>query len=133
MTGGFSDPERAGERISIVDGIVVDKVIASNRLPFDTIMLSAIRSGASGSPVVDIGGAFVGVIHSATAEFDRQLPGQFSRFDVGAKFHNNNAVSDFLTREGIQFHFREAGARMLPRLQLVGLVNNSTVLIECTL
>lgn len=133
MTGGFSDPEKSGERISIVDGIVVGKVLISNRPPYNTVMLSAIRGGASGSPVVDSGGSFVGVVHSVTSEFERQLPGKYSRFDVGAKFHNNNAVAEFLTQEGIQFHFREAATRELPRFQIVGLVNNSTALVECTL
>jgi len=106
MTGGFSNADKLPPDISIVNGVVV-WLEGYRAEGFTSVMVSSVRQGASGSPVVDYSGNLVGVVYSGVEHLDKPLSGLLQQFDSAVFFHNNNAVADFLTKEKIQFSFRE--------------------------
>lgn len=131
VTGGFSDPLNMDFSISIVDGVTLRIEGYSERGSIDTIMLSSVRRGASGSAVIDYSGNLVGIIHSGVEDLPIKLPRTLEKFDSLVYFHNNNAIADFLTEEGIQFHFQKGGGKRLMRIELFGHAFNATALINC--
>lgn len=130
ITGGFSDPLASNFTISIVDGVTLGIKGYKEQNAIDAIMLSSVKRGASGSAVVDYSANLVGVVHSGIEELGKTLSGKFVKFNSAVYFHNNNAIADFLTKEGIKFYFRQS-TKVIPRTLLVGFIYSTTALVVC--
>ncbi len=72
----------------------------------------------------------VGVVHSGVEDLGENLPRIFRKYNSAVFIHNNNAIADFLAKEGIEFYFRTS-TQEVTRLELVGFVFNITALVAC--
>ena len=131
MTGGTFTTFDHDTGINIVDGIALGIKTYSEKGATSSIMLSSTGKGASGSAVIGDGGHLIGVIHSVVEEPDIEISDDHAKYDGLAYFYNNNAIVDFLTKEGIKFHFLEASTRKLSRFERVGYIYNISALVKC--
>jgi hypothetical protein len=131
VTGGFSDPVLNNGEISVLDGVAINVEGYDAPESATSIMFSYARPGASGSPVADYAGTLVGIVYAGNYKLSRPLSEPFSKFDTIIKFHNNNAIVDFLTKADIKA-YSQVPRNQFIRLEIFGKIINSTALVMCT-